>query len=274
LPGCSSKNNDQTYGTPSGLKGAAATSAIAGLASPETPIFQVSGADALASGDSAAAASVSGGGTPPGPGPCLFDPSGGQFACPDPRKGNLNLTRRVTFRDAAGNVQSAFDKDTTESIEVETSADGTMNRPGGGTVTIHRTGDMTTSGLSGAETTRILNGTEQGTIDGTWTLPDGTSASEHTTISDSTNNLVIPARPKGDGTTPNPMTPPPNPLSGSRTHSTTTTGTKGGQTKTTTMSRTETFDGTSIVQVVLTLNGQTKNCTVDLANHTSTCGNK
>jgi len=273
LAGCSNSNGM----SPSGLSPTAATAALATLASPDTPIFQVSGADALAAGDSAAAASFTGGGTPAGNGPCVFDPAPGQFSCPDKHKGALNLTRKAIFRDAAGNIQSAFDKDTTASIEIQTSADGTMTRPGGGTVTIHRTGDMITSGLAGAETTRTLNGTEQGTVDGTWTMPDGTAATEHTTISDSTLNLVIPAPPKLDSTNPGPGTMPtdrPYPLSGSRTHATSTTGTRGTETKSSSMSRTETFDGSAIVQVVLTVNGQTKNCTVDLANHTSTCGNK
>jgi len=207
----------------------------------------------------------------------VFGDSTGQFSCPDPRKGGLNLTRKVILRDAAGNIQSAFDKTTTESIEVQTSADGTTARPGGGTVTIHRTGDMITSGLAGEETTHTLNGTEQGTVDGEWTLPDGTKATEITTIADSTQNLVIPvpARPDGPGGPGGSMTPqshPPFPLSGSRIHATTMTSTRGTETKTISTSRTETFDGSGIVQVVMTVNGQTKTCTVDLANHTSTCG--
>jgi hypothetical protein len=266
LPGCSQKDNQNgTY--PSALTGAAAAASIASLASADVPIFQVGSADTLSSDNS--------GGTPMGPGPCQFDGASGQFGCADPRKGTVNLTRKVIFRDADGNVQSSFDKTTTASIEVQTSADGTTSRPGGGTATIHRTGDMITSGLAGEETTHTLNGTEQGTVDGAWTLPDGTKATENTTISDSTQNLVIPVPAKPDGMRPGGPglnVPPPFPLSGSRTHATTTTSTRGTETKTTSLTRTETFDGTGVVQVVITINGETKNCTVDLVNHTNTCG--
>jgi len=264
LPGCGS---NQSGMSPSALTGTAAAASVATLASPDVPIFQVASADT----SSASAGDFSG--APKGPGPCVFDDSTGQFSCPDVHKGGLSLTRKFILRDAAGNIQSSFDKTTTESIEVQTSADGTISRPGGGTVTIHRTGDMTTSGLAGTETTHTLNGTEQGTVDGAWTLPDGTKATENTTIADSTQNMVIPVPVKDGGGTMQPPPPAPRfPLSGSRTHATTTTSTKGTETKSTSSSRTETFDGTGIVQVVMTVNGQTKNCTVDLSNHTSTCG--
>jgi hypothetical protein len=263
LPGCASKESSMS---PSALADVAAAASVATLSSPDVPIFQVGSADTSSVGSSS--------GAPTGPGPCVFGDSTGQFSCPDTHKGGLSLTRKVILRDAAGNVQSSFDKTTTESIEVQTSADGTTARPGGGTATIHRTGDMITSGLAGEETTRTLNGTEQGTVDAAWTLPDGTSATETTTISDSTQNLVmpVPAKTDGGGLQPPPLPAPRFPLSGSRTHSTTTTSTKGTETKTSSSSRTETFDGSGIVQVVMTVNGQTKNCTVDLASHTSTCG--
>jgi hypothetical protein len=84
--------------------------------------------------------------------------------------------------------------------------------------------------------------------------------------------MPVPAKTDGGGLQPPPLPAPRFPLSGSRTHSTTTTSTKGTETKTSSSSRTETFDGSGIVQVVMTVNGQTKNCTVDLASHTSTCG--
>jgi hypothetical protein len=61
------------------------------------------------------------------------------------------------------------------------------------------------------------------------------------------------------------------PLSGSRTHATTTTTTRGSETKTESLSRQETFDGTAVVQVVLTINGVTQNCTTNLETHRSTC---
>ncbi len=266
LSGCGS---NQSGMSPSALTGAAAAASVASLASPDVPIFQVGSADT----SSASAGDFSG--APKGPGPCVFDDSTGQFSCPDVRRGGLSLTRKFILRDAAGNIQSSFDKTTTESIEVQTSADGTISRPGGGTVTIHRTGDMTTSGLAGAETTHTLNGTEQGTVVGAWTLPDGTKATENTTIADSTQNLVIPVPVKDDGGTMCSRCPPARRAFRCRDRERMRRQRRRRRAPKPSQRRAagrRFLDGTGIVQVVMTVNGQTKNCTVDLSNHTSTCG--
>jgi hypothetical protein len=258
LSGCAQSQTSPSLKATQAQTLAAAGTAIVALTSPDTPIFEVSAADTSTSTGSTS-----------GPGPCVFDDTTGQFSCPDMSRDGITLTRTFTIRDAAGNVQSKFDATTTASVEVQTSASGTTSRPHGATVTINRTGDITTSGLAGAETTHALNGTEQGTIVAVSTASDGTQVTDSTTVSDATQNLVVPVpangtQPRADAGR--------FPLSGSRSHSTTTTTTRGSDTKTNSTSRTETFDGTSVVQVVLTVNGQTQNCTVDLSSHTNTCG--
>jgi hypothetical protein len=223
-------------------------STVAALASPEVPIFNVDAAGLSADGR----------------GPCVFDGGTGRFGCDDRRHGNLTFSRTVTFYDASGVVQPAYDATTTASIKTETSVSGSMQTRDGGTATISRTGLMTVSGLEGAETTRTLNGSEQGTVALTGTGPAGVSFNITTAINDTTVNLVVPVpthRMDRRG----------YPLSGVRTHGTTTTTTRGSETRTDTGLRKETFDGTAIVQIELTINGVTENCSLNLETHRSTC---
>lgn len=217
------------------------------LANPDVPTFEVQGVTST-SGDRS---------------PCVYDAATGQFVCPEVSRGGVTLTRRYSFRDAAGNPQSRFDAVTTESITTETTARGTATRPDGGTSTIDRSGVMVTSGLAGAETSRKLNGTEGGTVKSEFTGRDGAKVSVDAAITDSTVNLVIPV--------PRERNTPHWPLSGSRIHHTRTTTTVGGTSHTFSVRRKETFDGTSVVKVEITTADGTRNCTVDLAAKTTTC---
>jgi hypothetical protein len=220
---------------------------LAALASPDVPIFNVSAAE-----------------TSDGRGPCVFDPSTGQFDCPDRTRDGITFTMRFTLYDAQGNVQSRFDRATTASVKTETTATGTTTRPGA-TMTINRSGVMTTTGLGPGVTTHTLNGTEQGTVRMS-TAQNGTTVSMNTSIDDTTTNLVVPVR-SGDSERG-------YPLSGVRVHATVSTTTRGAESRTVETRRQETFDGTNIVQVDVTVNGVTQHCTFDLAAKTSTCGRR
>ncbi|OFW10002.1 MAG: hypothetical protein A3H96_03345 [Acidobacteria bacterium RIFCSPLOWO2_02_FULL_67_36] len=213
------------------------------LASPDTPMFSVNGAE-----------------TAGGRGACVFDPATGQFTCPDQSRDGITFTRRFTLYDAKGAVQSAFDPKTTASIKTETTANGTTSR-GDATVTLNRRGTMTTTGLGSGATTHTLNGSEQGTV-----VVRSPSGSTNTSINDATTDLVVPVRSRDGG--------PAYPLSGVTVHATVTTTTRGSETRTVTTRRQETFNGTNIVQVEITVDGATARCTYDLAAHTSTCARR
>jgi len=71
---------------------------------------------------------------------------------------NVDFTREVTFYDENGDEQEFFDSDSTESINIVASFDGSRSRQNL-SVTVDRDRDMTVSGLLGTETTRIWNGT-------------------------------------------------------------------------------------------------------------------
>jgi hypothetical protein len=218
-------------------------SGVTTLADPDAKLFSVTPAD-----------------SPSGRPPCEFDPGTGQFECPSQTRDGITFTRQFTLYDTDGRVQSQFTKDTA-AIRTETTADGTTTRENGAVATIHRTGEMMTTGLGPSATSHTLNGREHGTVTATMTAPDGTKVTTTTTIDGTTANLVVPVR-AGDRSQA-------YPLSGTRIHTTTTTGWGGKGPMT--VRRQETFDGTSIVRVELTVNGVTQQCTFDLAAKTSTC---
>ena len=116
---------------------------------------------------------------------------------------------------------------------------------------------MTVSGLAGAETTHILNGTESGTIVSTGTGPADEPITISSAVADTTNDLVVPAAPGLANRWP---------LSGTRIHtSTTTVGRTGGTPGTPMQTRiTETYDGTSIVHITISTPLGTRNCTRDM----------
>lgn len=244
VSGCSRSPDSPT--TPTQNTGTTSTSDLTRLADPEVAIFNVTAADTSKGGR----------------GPCDFNQATGQFVCPDQTRDGITFTMRFTLYDASGNVLSTFDKATVASIKTETTVTGTTSR-GGAVITINRAGTMTTSGLGRDATTHTLNGHEQGTVVSIATGDDGTRITTHTTLDHTTTNLVVPVRQSRDDRA--------YPLSGVRVYATETTTSRGAESRTVTTRRQETFNGTNIVQVELTINGVTQHCTFDLAAKKSTC---
>ena len=82
---------------------------------------------------------------------------GGALGAPPDR------SRVVTFYDADGNEQEAYDDVTTASIHITREISGEMAR-GGLSGSFSRTRDVTITGLEGDEVTRTANGTGSGTV--------------------------------------------------------------------------------------------------------------
>jgi hypothetical protein len=198
--------------------------------------------------------------SPSGQPPCQFKPETGEFECPSQTRDGITFTRQFELYDAKGVELSQFGPNVA-SIKTRTTANGTTTRENGAVATIQRAGEMMTTGLGPGAKSHTLNGWEKGTVTVVWTGKDGAKITTTTTIDGTTTNLVVPVRP-GDPTKA-------YPLSGTRIHTTTTTG-WGGKGPLT-VRRQETFDGTSTVQVQLTMNGVTQSCTFDLATKTNTC---
>jgi hypothetical protein len=165
--------------------------------------------------------------------------------------GSLTGTRSVTFYDATGKEQAAYDSLTTARIHLVLDIAGDVER-GGWSGSISRTRDMTITGLAGVETTRTFSGTGTEDVQRSRTLEDGTQASFDMAGSFTNENLVVPV-PGSDKK---------YPLSGKITRDMTVTvvnGPKGDETRKVTV--VITFDGDNTATAVV--NGETHEIDLD-----------
>jgi len=165
--------------------------------------------------------------------------------CESHTRGGLTVTRTCVFKDAAGNVQQAYDPNTTASVAIHAVIDGEVSHDRW-SATVHRVRDLVVSGLAGDETTRTWNGTGSSSVSRS-RHADGNAARTYDVTGDLTvTNVVIPA-PRTDDSWP---------LSGTITKHFTikvTGGPRDGQTHERTV--TVTFNGTRLVPIVV--NGET-----------------
>jgi hypothetical protein len=178
-------------------------------------------------------------------GGCTFSANTGRFTCPAIIAGGLTLNRDYAFLDANQTAQSAYDAATTASANFHVSVTGTHTADTGEDV-VNRDRNLTVSGLAGAETFRIWNGTGTRNDHGSRTIGDVTRSYETNdavTVSSVQVNL--------------PRSSNPWPVSGTITRHITGTAsvTKNGLTKSFSVDRTATitFDGTQ--NAAVTVNG-------------------
>lgn len=105
--------------------------------------------------------------------------------------GDFSGTRSVTFYDAGGHEQEAYDALTTASIHVVMEIGGDVERTGW-SGSVSRTRDMTVSGLEGEEATRTFNGSGSESVGRSRTLDDGSEASFDMEGTFTHANLVVP----------------------------------------------------------------------------------
>ncbi|MGQ0765853.1 MAG: hypothetical protein ACT4OZ_09320 [Gemmatimonadota bacterium] len=165
----------------------------------------------------------------------------GNFECNRETPRQLTVVRTCTFRDAAGNVQAAYNAQTTATanVHVEISGDVQRDRWSG---TVDRERDLTASGLLGNETQITWNGTGSGSSTRVRMSDGGESRTYEFSGSTTITNVVIPV----------PQTATSWPRSGTITR-TVTVRKADGSTGTRTVS--VTFNGTQFVPV--TVNGET-----------------
>jgi hypothetical protein len=114
--------------------------------------------------------------------------SGNVTTCTGGRDGSLAVTRTVSFFDAAGAAQQAYNATTTARIDfgVQVSGSASGDRF---TSTVNRVRSQSVTGLAGAETQRTWNGTGSGTTASTFTGAAG-SRTVTTVETDTTTNVV------------------------------------------------------------------------------------
>lgn len=201
------------------------------------------------------------------PSGCPYDAASGRFVCVDEKVDDgRDVSRSYAFLDASGNLQAAYDENTTAAINFESSVTESHTGPNGGTNTGQHSRSLTASGLAGAETSWTWNGSGSGQAHREGPPPrrgmggrrgeDAFGASRVSvdlTMSGTITDVVVPM----------PRTPGNWPLSGTITETITATFTGGpndGQTRTRTI--TITFNGTQYAS----LTDGSETISIDLAN--------
>lgn len=171
---------------------------------------------------------------------CPYDAATKYFVCAAYEASGFTIGTRYQLLNGGGTPMATFDPAAVASIRYVVDVDGALDAGEGTTITIVSHDEQVVSGLQ--TTTRTVNGS--GTTDLSMTL-DGQNVT--VAVTRAIANLVLPAQPGPNA----------YPASGSIT----TTAVAEGVSFTSTM----TFNGTSTVTIVSTLDGQTQTCTVDLA---------
>ena len=193
---------------------------------------------------------------------CAFDASTGRVECPETERHGLAVNVSYAFRDADGDVQEAFDTATTNSVNVQTTVSGTRTRRDGrATSTVSHASDRTVTGLASGSTQRTVNGTSRAE-ETTTGVRDSVAFTAKRVAGDTTTNVVVPIV-AGRPTIPS---------SGTVVRSMTVTLTReGGEPVTRTRREVVTWDGTNVVKVTITQDGETRNCTVTLPSRRLVC---
>jgi hypothetical protein len=193
---------------------------------------------------------------------CTFNASSGRVVCPVVTRNGLTINRSAAYATANGTVQSAFDSLTTNRINVRVQASGTITRRNGATTAVEHASDRTVTGVAAGSTQRTINGTSAGTENTTGTNEQGNFTALRI-LGDTTTNVVIPVATNNT---------PAYPISGTIVRSMKVTLTYEGHTPVMSMRReVVTFNGSSTAIVVITKDGQTRNCTLPLPRGRPVC---
>jgi hypothetical protein len=158
-------------------------------------------------------------------------------------EGTRSFSKTVTFFDADGNEQSAYDENTTASMRVESELERDVTHTFW-TASVERERDVIVTGLEGAEATRTWNGTTAADVYRS-RHPDGGTERIYDMESTGVISAVVRGVPRKDN---------PYPISGSITRNITAVITKDGSTETKVMETVITFDGDNLV--TMTVNGE------------------
>lgn len=191
---------------------------------------------------------------------CPFDASSGRIECDPVTRGGLTVIRSAAFADANGDVQQAFDRSTTNTVNVQVGVSGTKERHDGNSSTIHHHSDHTVTGLAEGSTELTVNGESAGVETTTGTDDVGDFTAERK-IGDTVEDLVVPVR-QGRRF----------PTSGTIVRTVEVTITYTGQApKTTTRRETVTFTGSNSATVEITQAGSTWTCSLVLPRGPLSC---
>ena len=170
---------------------------------------------------------------------CPFDAGTGRFTCPTLTRDNITVNRSYSFKDAAGQAQSAYNATTTESANFRSTMSGSVTRDRW-SATISRERDITESGLAGAETQHTINGVGSSTESRSRHTDGGDRTYTMTTVATFTNVVVPFPRERGAW-----------PLSGTIPRQVTATRDGDAGSQTASRTATLTFNGTRLATLVI-----------------------
>jgi hypothetical protein len=222
-----------------------------------------------------------------------FNATTGRVECAAETRNGITVTRSAAYTNAAGQVQQAFDTLTTNTVNIQTAASGTVSYDraadtvGGhhgwghgrgnvgrllgdtstiltASVTVQSASNRTVAGLASGSTQRTVNGTSRGTEATTGTSSRGAFTASRV-FGDTTTGVIVPVRAATDTTKT-------YPTAGTVIRVVNASLTYTGQTALT-LSRREvvTYNGTTTATVTITENGATKTCTRTLPRGALTC---
>ncbi len=185
----------------------------------------------------------------------------GRLVCDTETHDGLTINRSISYKNAAGATQQAYDSAMTNTINVQVSVAGTVTRRDDATAKVSHASEQTVSGLAPGSTQRTVNGASKGQEDVTGTSDQGAYTATRV-VGDTTRGLVIPIT---DGR-------PTYPTAGTVIREMNVTVTVTGQAATT-HSRREviTYNGTDTATIVITQDGTTKTCTLALPRGRPSC---
>ncbi|HVD60135.1 MAG TPA: hypothetical protein VNC11_04625 [Gemmatimonadaceae bacterium] len=190
---------------------------------------------------------------------CALNSATGRVTCPAATNHGLTVNRSYSFKKADGTVQSAPDS-TTNTINEQVSATGTVTRRDSAVSNVSNSSDRTVTGLAFGSTQRTVNGTSRGQESTTGTNSDGAFTATRL-VGDTTSGLVIPVV-EGKPT---------YPTAGTVTRSMHATFTVGGTTTTHDRREVITYNGSATATITITQDGTTKSCTLPLPHGRPDC---
>lgn len=188
------------------------------------------------------------------PGTCAFNAVSGRVECDTVVRHGLSIVRSAAYSDASGTVQEHFDS-LTNTVNVTVDVSGSYQRRDGDSTTVDHHSDRTVTGLAPGSGSRTVSGASGGTETTTGTDSTGSFTAVRT-LGDTIQDVVLPA-PGSSG--------PHYPTAGSIIRAMEASVTySGGSPVTSSRREVITFDGSEIATVVITRDGVTKNCTLNL----------
>jgi hypothetical protein len=191
---------------------------------------------------------------------CSFSEATGDVTCIHTRSG-LTITRIMSWKTAEGTAQSRPDN-TTNSSRARVTVTGTLTRPNGTTSIVDNASDRTVTGLAVGSTQRTVDGESRGSETTSGINRQGQPFTAERLAGDTVEGVIVPLE---EGR-------PTYPTAGTVTRVMSVTMTVGGNTTTRSRREVITYDGSATATIVITVNGESKTCSLPLPRGRITCG--